>query len=133
MSAVDRGNRTVSTDSEASVRIPAQGSPSREEAVRLAVPGEADAVAAALAAAFVDDPVFRWMTPNDAIRPQSNRIFFTEVLDALSPHDDAWTLDGVPGAALWVPFGKEAMSAERGEIFAARLAGLPGADMERSV
>jgi ribosomal protein S18 acetylase RimI-like enzyme len=131
MSAVDRGAGTISTDLEASARIPAQGSSAGAEAVRRALPTEADAVAQALGAAFVDDPVFRWTTPDDTLRAESNRIFFAEVVDALSPHDDAWTLDGVPGAALWVPAGKEAMSAERGEIFTARLADLPGADMER--
>jgi GNAT superfamily N-acetyltransferase len=90
--------------------------------VRKARPTDAAAVASALAAAFTDDPVFRWILPDGAARPAATRAFFDLVVEILAPHDDAWTTTaGVSGAALWVPAGRAAMSDERGERFAAEL------------
>jgi GNAT superfamily N-acetyltransferase len=93
--------------------------------VRKAVPADAPAVAAALADAFADDPVFCWMLPDDDVRPVATRTFFDIVVDILAPHDDAWTTaTGVSGAALWVPAGRAAMSDQRAEQFADELADL---------
>jgi GNAT superfamily N-acetyltransferase len=93
--------------------------------VRKARPADAAAVASALAAAFTDDPVFRWMLPDDTARPAATRAFFDLVVEILAPHDDAWTTtDGVTGAALWVPVGRAPMSDDRAERFAAELAEL---------
>src|SRR3954471_25066848 len=91
-------------------------------AVRKAVPADADAVAAALAAAFLDDPVFRWMYAEDQ-RMQAIRLFFEEAFDAFAPHDDVWTTDvDIVGAAIWIPFGRQEMTQERGRRFGARVA-----------
>ncbi|WP_369133951.1 GNAT family N-acetyltransferase [Modestobacter sp. I12A-02662] len=91
-------------------------------AVRRARPEDAAAVSAVLAAAFTDDPVFRWLVPDDELRPTTNRRVFDLLVDVLAPHDDAWTTaDGVRGAALWVPYGHEAMSEDVGESFGARM------------
>lgn len=100
--------------------------------VRKAGPADAEGVSSALAAAFYDDPVFRWIHPDDARRAVAVREFFALVVDALAVHDDTWTTtDGVVDGALWVPYGRSAMTDEQGEAFAARLAELAGPDARR--
>jgi hypothetical protein len=90
--------------------------------VRKARPTDAAAVASALAAAFTDDPVFRWILPDDTARPAATRAFFDLVVEILAPHDDTWTTTaGVTGAALWVPAGRAPMSDDRADRFAAEL------------
>lgn len=103
--------------------------------VRLTRPGDAAALSAVLAAAFTDDPVFRWLAPDDETRAAVNRAFFDLVVDILAPHDDSWTTGDVSGAALWVPYGREAMSEERGELFEEQIAELfhPYADRVEQV
>jgi ribosomal protein S18 acetylase RimI-like enzyme len=90
--------------------------------VRRARPDDAAAVSSVLAAAFTDDPVFRWIVPDDELRPAVNRRMFDLLVEVLAPHDDAWTTaDGVHGAALWVPHGRPAMSEDVAESFGAQL------------
>ena len=85
-----------------------------------------------LAAAFFDDPVFRWMLPDDDHRATANQTFFRLTVDVLAGHDDAWvTADGADGAALWVPHGREVMSDELAERFAAETAELAGPYADR--
>jgi GNAT superfamily N-acetyltransferase len=99
--------------------------------IRRTRPEDAAAVSAVLTAAFDDDPVFRWLAPDDESRAATNRAFFDLVVEVLAPHDDSWTTAGdVSGAALWVPYGREAMSEERGSLFETQLAELysPHAD-----
>lgn len=100
--------------------------------VRKAGAADRDAVVSALAAAFEDDPVFAWIFPDLARRALLNRSFFELTVDVLAPHDDAWTSgDGVSGAALWVPYGRPALSEDDGERFAGALAELAGPDAGR--
>ncbi len=67
---------------------------------RKARPDEAATISEVLAAAFFDDPVFRWMLPDDDHRATANRTFFRLTVDLLAGHDDAWTTaDGSDGAA----------------------------------
>ncbi|MCV2489264.1 GNAT family N-acetyltransferase [Geodermatophilus sp. YIM 151500] len=104
--------------------------------VRRAGPGDTAAVGSVLAAAFTDDPVFRWLVPDAGVRAATNREFFHVLVDLLASHDDTWTTAvGVHGAALWVPYGHEAMSEEAGAGFAARLSELfhPHADRVEQV
>ncbi|MDT0353280.1 GNAT family N-acetyltransferase [Pseudonocardia charpentierae] len=90
--------------------------------VRKALPTDAAAVASALAAAFTDDPVFRWILPDARTRPAATQTFFDLVVEILAPHDDAWTTTaGVTGTALWVPAGRAPMSDERAERFASEI------------
>ncbi len=99
--------------------------------VRRTRPEDAAALSAVLAAAFDDDPVFRWLAPDDETRPAVSRAFFDLVVEILAAHDDSWTTAGdISGAALWIPYGREAMSEERGELFEAQTAQLyhPHAD-----
>ncbi len=92
--------------------------------VRRTRPEDAPTISAVLTAAFDDDPVFRWLTPDDENRAAVNRAFFDLVVDALAPHDDCWTDGDASGAALWVPYGRDAMSQERGELLEAQMAEL---------
>lgn len=92
--------------------------------VRKARPNDAAAVASALAAAFTDDPVFRWILPDDAARPRSTRALFDLIVEILAPHDDTWTTTGVTGAALWVPAGRAPISDDHAQGFAAKMSEL---------
>jgi ribosomal protein S18 acetylase RimI-like enzyme len=106
--------------------------PAGRAAVRKAGTDDASAVASALAAAFADDSVFRWILPDDRLRAAVVPPFFDLVVEILAPHDEIWTTTaGVTGAATWVPFGKEAMPEERAEAFAAELAELSGPYADR--
>lgn len=90
------------------------------------------AIGAALAEAFHDDPVFGWVLPDDAHRAVAIRRFFDLVVTELAVHDDAWTTGpDVTGAALWVPYGRDPISAERAEEFAGDLAELAGPYADR--
>ncbi len=93
--------------------------------VRRTRPGDAAAIAAVLAAAFTEDPVFRWLVPDEEARPVAVRRYFDLVVEVLAPHEDTWTTaDGVLGAALWVPYGREPMSEEAAGWLGARAAEL---------
>lgn len=72
------------------------------------------------------------MLPDDDHRAKALREFFDLVVDVLAVHDDAWTTaDGATGAALWVPYGHEAMSDEVADRFAAEVARLAGSYADR--
>lgn len=115
------------------VRTPPQTRPPTPPlAPRRAAPGDRPAVAAVLAAAFQDDPVMRWATPDDADRRRSLPAFFALAAAAFAAHDEIWrTGDAVTGAAIWAPAGVEPMSEADGEAFAARCAELAGPHQDR--
>ena len=96
------------------------------ESVRKAATDDALAMSETLADAFYDDPFFRWMLPDDEHRARANREFFTLVVDILAGHDDGWTTHDGTGAALWVPHGREAMSAEAADRFVKEVTTLAG-------
>jgi len=90
------------------------------------------AVAAALAAAFQDDPVFRWLTPDDTRRNRILPPFFDLAIDLFATHDDTWCVGPpVVGGAIWSPAGVEPMDETAGERFAQRCAELAGPDIGR--
>jgi GNAT superfamily N-acetyltransferase len=65
---------------------------------------EADRLAAALAAAFYDDPVFGWLMPDERKRLGRLTLFFAnELRDVVLPKGTAWTTDSLQGAALALP------------------------------
>lgn len=102
------------------------------EPIRKAGPDDAASMSEALTAAFYADPFYRWMLPDDDHRAKALREFFDLVVDVLAVHDDAWTTaDGATGAALWVPYGHEAMSDEVADRFAAEVARLAGSYADR--
>ena len=64
--------------------------------------GDVDALAAALARAFHDDPVTRWVYASDRRRPHWSTRFFAWQVRRLMRQDVSWTTeDGAGGAALW--------------------------------
>jgi ribosomal protein S18 acetylase RimI-like enzyme len=75
------------------------------------VPGRADLaeverLSAALAAAFEDDPVFRWLIPSASRRLRRLvRFFRLELRHVVLPAGSAWTIDGAAGASLELPPG----------------------------
>lgn len=102
------------------------------DSIRKAGPDDAASTSATLAAAFYDDPFFRWMLPDDDHRKSALPAFFDLVVDILATHDDAWTTqDGSSGAALWVPYGREAMTAEDADRFTAEVRTLAGPYTDR--
>ncbi|WP_433504057.1 GNAT family N-acetyltransferase [Pseudonocardia halophobica] len=100
--------------------------------VRKAGRSDHAAVAATLAAAFVDDPIFAWIHPVPSDRADRTLFFFERVVAVLAQHDDIWAAGpDAAGAALWVPHGSAPMSDEEGEAFGGALAERAGDDAER--
>ncbi|HXV93475.1 MAG TPA: GNAT family N-acetyltransferase [Pseudonocardia sp.] len=100
--------------------------------VRKAAPADSAAVGSALAAAFYDDPVFGWITPDDARRAAVVPRAFDLFVEVLAPHDDIWTTtSGVTGAACWVPYGRQAIPEDQAEDVMGRLAEISGPDAGR--
>ena len=74
--------------------------------IRKADAGDVPRLARALARAFQDDPVFRWMVPDDGQRATtSERGFSLYLRKVYLPHDECYTTDDVVGGALWEPPG----------------------------
>jgi GNAT superfamily N-acetyltransferase len=74
--------------------------------VRKAGVAEADALAAALARAFYDDPQMVWVLTDDAARLDLLRRGFAVFLRKLYlDHDETYTTDSVAGACIWEPPG----------------------------
>jgi GNAT superfamily N-acetyltransferase len=74
--------------------------------LRKATSPDIGALANALAEAFQDDPIFRWLMPDDAGRQQRLRRFFTiELGQLVIPRGHAWTSPELTGAALSLPPG----------------------------
>ena len=104
------------------------------ETVRKARPSDAASISQALAAAFYDSSLLRFILPDDDHRVTAIREFFDLIVDIMAVHDDTWTTpDGTAGAALWVPYGHEPMSAEMSERFATELAKLAGPYADRTL
>ena len=102
--------------------------------VRRTAEGEHAAVAATLAAAFRDDPLFAWIHPDPAERVDRTQFFFDRIVEVLAQHDDTWAAESsgeIEGAALWVPHGSPPMSEAEGEALGAALAERAGDDAER--
>lgn len=99
---------------------------------RRATEADRPAVAAVLAAAFQDDPVMRWATPDDAERRILLPAFFELAAQAYARHDEIWRAgDDLTGAAIWAPAGVEPLSEADGELLAARCAELAGRHQDR--
>jgi GNAT superfamily N-acetyltransferase len=90
------------------------------------------AVVAAMAAAFYDDPVFRWMSPDDEHRRRLLPDFFELATGIFARHDEIWCVgDPVAGGAIWSPAGVEPMNDEAGALFEARCTEIAGPDAGR--
>jgi GNAT superfamily N-acetyltransferase len=75
---------------------------------RKVAPHETAAVARTLAAAFLDDPVTEFFLPDPATRAAKLYRGVRSIwLDGIGlRHDETYTVDGVAGAAVWIPPGK---------------------------
>jgi GNAT superfamily N-acetyltransferase len=75
-------------------------------AIRKATAAGVPRLARALGRAFYDDPVFRWMEPDDARRQRWNeRGFSFYMRKTYLPHDECYATEDATGAALWLPPG----------------------------
>lgn len=79
-----------------------------KEAVRKATANDAPWLAQALARAFYEDPVMRWVLPNGLRRlRQLDRALYSVFLKRLClPHDETYTTESIAGGALWLPPGR---------------------------
>jgi GNAT superfamily N-acetyltransferase len=94
--------------------------------VRNAAPGERSAVANTLSRAFQDDPVFRWIVPDDEARQSANDAFFALVVDAFWPHGEVHIAERGAGSALWLPPGVELVPESEGDAFGERVVATVG-------
>jgi GNAT superfamily N-acetyltransferase len=75
-----------------------------EVSVRKATASDVPRLAASLARAFFDDPVFQWLIPDEAERlERSERGFAFYMRKIYLPHDECYTTDDQSGGALWLP------------------------------
>src|SRR2546429_8809570 len=78
--------------------------PGPAEVIRKATTDDVPRLAKALARAFYDDPVFKWLVPNDTERIRRSEHGFAFYLrkDYL-PHDECYATERLGGAALSLP------------------------------
>jgi GNAT superfamily N-acetyltransferase len=101
----------------------------RPQRIMTATAEDAPRMTSALAAAFYDDPVFRWFSPDDARRHQMLPGFFAVFVEAFMTHGEAYVDADGEGAALWAVPGTDPLSAD--PAYADRLAEIVGADAPR--
>jgi ribosomal protein S18 acetylase RimI-like enzyme len=90
---------------------------------------DAPPLAAALAAAFYDDPVFRWFAPDDHRRGTMLPSFFDVFVEAYLTHGETYADVKAAGAALWAPPGTDPVGDE--PVYAQRLEKIVGPDAPR--
>jgi len=96
-----------------------------DEELRTATVDDVDAMAAVLADAFHDDPVFRWLFPDDSSRPRLAQAMFAMLGEHVYvPQGEC--LVGPDCAAYWEPSGAPAADdfwVDHGEAFVTALEG----------
>jgi len=90
---------------------------------------DAPRLAAALAAAFYDDPVFRWFAPDEHRRRAMLPSFFDVFVEAYLTHGETYADEEVAGAALWAAPGIDPVGDE--EVYGQRLEEIAGIDTPR--
>lgn len=81
--------------------------------VRVAGTGDVAPVLAALARAFDDDPIARFLLPGARRRPAGLRAYFGVQIDDLLPYGTVYTTEDHAGAAVWAPPGKPPVAGAR--------------------
>ncbi len=99
--------------------------------VRKASADDGGRIAGTLARAFIDDPVFRWVCPDDERRDGLLPGFFALFTQAMTRHDEIYVAGQGTGAALWAPPGRAAVADADAEEFGRNLEEMSGADAER--
>ena len=82
-----------------------------------ATSSERSQVVTTLCSAFFDDRIYRWLVPDDAQRRRSAAIFYSRFVDACWPHGGVYAAGAGAGAALWIPPGKQLVTAEQAGSF----------------
>jgi len=82
-----------------------------------AVSDERSQVVKTLASAFFDDRIYRWLVPDDDERRRSAAIFYARFVDACWPHGAVYAAGAGAGAALWIPPGKQLVTADQAGSF----------------
>ena len=90
---------------------------------------DAPRLAAALAAAFYDDPVFRWFAPDEHRRRAMLPSLFDVFVEAYLTHGETYADEEVAGAALWAAPGIDPVGDE--QVYAERLEEIAGIDAPR--
>ncbi len=99
--------------------------------IRQATDADRVALTATIAAAFFDDPVCRWLLPNEERRREILEPVFEVYVDAYLRHGETYvTADGT-GAAVWLPPSTELLRAEDEEAFIGAMVEIAGSDVER--
>ena len=97
--------------------------------VRRATRSELPEVVATLAGAFFDDPINRWILPDDAERAERAPALWSAFTNACWVHRTVYVTGRLSAAALWVPPGRPLVSAGAEEEFVgAILDGVGSAD-----
>jgi GNAT superfamily N-acetyltransferase len=99
--------------------------------IRKARPDEERRIAATLAQAFFDDPVFGWACPDDHRRHGLLPDFFALFAETMMVHDEIYVARDCAGAALRAPPGRAAVPDEDAAAFGGRMEEISGPDAER--
>jgi GNAT superfamily N-acetyltransferase len=93
---------------------------------------ERSQVVTALCSAFFDDPIYRWLVPNDAQRRRSAVVFYSRFADACWPHGGVYVAAQGWGAALWLPPGMQLVADAEADAFSEQLLDTAGDDAARA-
>jgi ribosomal protein S18 acetylase RimI-like enzyme len=88
-------------------------------------------IAGTLARAFFDDPVFRWVCPDDERRDALLPGFFALFTQTMGRHGEIYVAGDGACAALWAPPGRPAVREEDADEFGRRMEEMSGVDAER--
>ena len=82
--------------------------------IRRAVADDIRRVARTASLAFADDPVMRWLVPDDDEYEQQHQAFFGNIARRWLATDSLWCTDDVAAIAGWVPPGRPEVEVEDG-------------------
>ncbi len=99
---------------------------------RIACREDLPRLAATLVDAFIDDPVFRWMYPDDHARPGQLAGWFGTVAGFAFNHGHCYHL-GDDAAAIWIPPDHDLVSPAERSLMVERLAGQVGMDRAMTI
>jgi GNAT superfamily N-acetyltransferase len=105
--------------------------PTIDRTIRSAGTADLDRVAATVAAAFFDDPVTRWLLPDDTRRQQLAGPLFRLYVEPYLRHGETYLTSDGAGAAVWLPPGAELFTTEQDAHFGQQLEQLVGDDIVR--
>jgi ribosomal protein S18 acetylase RimI-like enzyme len=83
--------------------------------VRKVTEADLPALSGTLAAAFFDDPVFRWCIPEDTRRAEILPPFFRLVTEVNLPHGELYSAAASLAGAVWIPPGQQPTEEEAAE------------------